>query len=279
MVSLVIMAAGMGTRYKGGIKQLASVGPNGETIMEMSIKNAIDIGFEEVVFILRPEIYQEFIETVGKRLSHEITTRYVFQQVNDMPLEYRNYKREKPWGTGHAVLSLKKMNNPFVVINADDYYGYETLQDVYDYLSKQDINTYNYCMAGYMLRNTLSPSGGVSRGICKVENNYLTDIEETYNITKDSNIDMNSVTSMNVWGFTPTILKELMKQFMPFIKENYQTNKEFLLPDVIKNLINEKKANVRVIPTTDRWYGLTYAEDLEYVKEKLGGNICSKSKM
>lgn len=274
MVSLVIMAAGMGSRFKGGIKQLTSVGPNGETIMELSVKNAIDIGFEEVIFILRPEIYNEFMNTVGKRLTREVTTRFVFQQVDDIPLEYRNYTREKPWGTGHAILSLKKINNPFVVINADDYYGYDTLQDVYDYLSKQDINTYNYCMAGYMLRNTLSPSGGVSRGICKVENGCLTDIKEVFNITKDSNIDMDSVTSMNVWGFTPTILNELMKQFIPFIKENYQSNNEFMLPVVIKNLIKENKANVKVIPTTDKWFGLTYMEDLHYVREKLGGKSC-----
>ena len=274
MVSLVIMAAGMGSRFKGGIKQLTSVGPNGETIMELSVKNAIDIGFEEVIFILRPEIYNEFMNTVGKRLTREVTTRFVFQQVDDIPLEYRNYTREKPWGTGHAILSLKKINNPFVVINADDYYGYDTLQDVYDYLSKQDINTYNYCMAGYMLRNTLSPSGGVSRGICKVENGCLTDIKEVFNITKDSNIDMDSVTSMNVWGFTPTIINELMKQFIPFIKENYQSNNEFMLPVVIKNLIKENKANVKVIPTTDKWFGLTYMEDLHYVKEKLGGKSC-----
>ena len=274
MVSLVIMAAGMGSRFKGGIKQLTSVGPNGETIMELSVKNAIDIGFEEVIFILRPEIYNEFMNTVGKRLTREVTTRFIFQQVDDIPLEYRNYTREKPWGTGHAILSLKKINNPFVVINADDYYGYDTLQDVYDYLSKQDINTYNYCMAGYMLRNTLSPSGGVSRGICKVENGCLTDIKEVFNITKDSNIDMDSVTSMNVWGFTPTIINELMKQFIPFIKENYQSNNEFMLPVVIKNLIKENKANVKVIPTTDKWFGLTYMEDLHYVKEKLGGKSC-----
>lgn len=274
MVSLVIMAAGMGSRFKGGIKQLTSVGPNGETIMELSVKNAIDIGFEEVIFILRPEIYNEFMNTVGKRLTREVTTRFVFQQVDDIPLEYRNYTREKPWGTGHAILSLKKINNPFVVINADDYYGYDTLQDVYDYLSKQDINTYNYCMAGYMLRNTLSPSGGVSRGICKVENGCLTDIKEVFNITKDSNIDMDSVTSMNVWGFTPTIINELMKQFIPFIKENYQSNNEFMLPVVIKNLIKENKANVKVIPTTDKWFGLTYMEDLHYVREKLGGKSC-----
>ncbi len=279
MVSLVIMAAGMGTRYQGGIKQLTSVGPNDETIMELSVKNAIDIGFEEVVFILRPEIYKEFMDTVGKRLTHEVTTRFVFQKVDDLPLEYRNCKREKPWGTGHAIMSLKQMNNPFVVINADDYYGYDTLQDVYDYLSKQDINTYNYCMAGFELRNTLSSTGGVSRGICQVENGYLKDIKETFNITKDSDIDMNSVTSMNMWGFTPTILREVTRQFMSFIVENYQTDKEFMLPEVIKKLVKDNKASVKVIPTTDKWYGLTYIEDLDYVRKNLGGKSCLKSKM
>lgn len=279
MVSLVIMAAGMGSRYKGGIKQLASVGPNGETIMELSVNDAIKIGFDEVVFILRQELYPEFMETVGRRLSNEIMVRYVFQKVNDLPLEYRNYNREKPWGTGHAVLSLKMMNNPFVVINADDYYGYNTLKDVYDYLNHQDINTYNYCMAGYQLKNTLSPTGGVSRGICTVENDHLVDINETYNITKDSDIDMDSVTSMNLWGFTPTILRELTRHFQPFIVENHNTDKEFLLPEVIEDIIKENKANVKVIPTTDKWYGLTYMEDLDYVKEKIGGKVCSKSKM
>lgn len=279
MVSLVIMAAGMGSRYKGGIKQLARVGPNDETIMELSIKDAIDIGFDEVIFILREELYPEFMETVGRRVSKEVMTRYVFQKVNDLPLEYRNYNREKPWGTGHAVLSLKTINNPFVVINADDYYGYDTLKNVFNYLSKQDINTFNYCMAGYQLKNTLSDSGGVSRGICTVENDYLTDIIETHNITKDSDIDMNSVTSMNLWGFTPTILRELTRHFQPFIVENYNTDKEFMLPEVIKTLVNEKKATVKVIPTTDKWYGLTYIEDLDIVKNKLGGKTCSKLKM
>lgn len=279
MVSLVIMAAGMGTRYKGGIKQLASVGPNSETIMELSVNDAINIGFDEIIFILREELYPEFMESVGRRLPRDVTTRIVFQKVDDLPVEYRNYKREKPWGTGHAVLSLKTINNPFVVINADDYYGYDTLKKIYEYLNKQDINTYNYCMAGFKLKNTLSPSGGVSRGICTVDNNYLTDITETYNIEEDTDIDMDSVTSMNLWGFTPTILRELNQYFEPFIVENHDTEKEFMLPEVIKQIIKEKKVNVKVIPTTDKWYGLTYIEDLDYVKQQLGGKVCLKSRM
>lgn len=271
MLSLVIMAAGMGTRYKGGIKQLTKVGPNDETIMELSINDAIKAGFKEVVFILRKEIYPEFMELVGKKIEEKIKARYVFQEVTDLPQEYNNCERTKPWGTGHAVLTLKTMDNPFVVINADDYYGYDTLKSIYEYLSKQDNDTYNYCMAGYLLKNTLSESGGVSRGICQVEDGYLKDVKETFNITKDTDIDLDSIVSMNMWGFTPTVLAELDHYFKLFLKDNYNTNNEFMLPEVIKELIYKNKANVKVIPTSDKWFGLTYVEDLEYVKKELGG--------
>lgn len=265
-VSLVIMAAGLGSRYKNGIKQLQKIGPNNETIMDYSINDAIEVGFNEVIFILREEILDEFKEVIGNRISEKVKTRYVFQEVNKIKKEYFNSERTKPWGTGHAILMLEHMENPFVVINADDYYGKEGFKNLYNYLVKQDNNSYNYCMSGFILKNTLSDNGGVSRGICKVENDYLTDIVETHNIIKDSNIDIDSVVSMNMWGFTPTILNELEKRFDEFLKENNKDlKKEFLLPSVVDELIKEGTASVKVIPSYDKWYGITFSEDLDAV--------------
>lgn len=273
MVSLVIMAAGLGSRYKDGLKQLAKIGKNGETIMEYSINSAIKAGFNEVVFIIRKEIFDEFKNTIGKRLENKIKVRYVFQEIDNVPLKFKGINRTKPWGTGHAVMMLDKIDNPFVVINADDYYGEEIYPKMFDYLIKQDNNSYNYCMGGFKLKNTLSPNGGVSRGICKVINNELKEVVETFNITNETDIDMDSITSMNMWGFTPTILEELKIRFTKFLEDG-NFDKEFFLPFVVDELIKENKANVKVIETNDKWYGITYSSDTENVRKILGGIEC-----
>ena len=267
-VSLVIMAAGLGSRYKNGIKQLQKIGPNNETIMDYSINDAIEAGFNEVIFILRKDILEEFKEVIGNRISEKIKTKYVFQELDNIKEEYLNNERTKPWGTGHAILMLEHMENPFVVINADDYYGKTGFKNIYNFLINQDNNSYNYCMSGFILKNTLSDNGGVSRGICKVKDGYLEDIVETHDINKESDIDMNSVTSMNMWGFTPTILSELELRFDKFLKENSKDlKKEFLLPSVVDELIKENTASVKVLETNDKWYGITFSEDLDSVKK------------
>lgn len=265
MISLVIMAAGLGSRYKNGIKQLEKVGPNNETIMEYSVMSAKKAGIEEVIFILRKDIFTEFKEVIGNKIEKIIKTKYVFQDVNKIPEEFKNNKRIKPWGTGHAILMLEEMHNPFIVINADDYYGDEGFKNLYNFLLNEN-NSYNYCMSGFILKNTLSDNGGVSRGVCKVSNGYLEEINETYNITNNSDINMNSIVSMNMWGFTPTILKELKIKFNEFLKQNYNDlSKEFLLPNVIDELIKTKKITVKVLVTNDKWYGITYSEDLKKI--------------
>lgn len=267
-VSLVIMAAGLGSRYKNGIKQLQKIGPNNETIMDYSINDAIEAGFNEVIFILRKDILEEFKEVIGNRISEKIKTKYVFQELDNIKEEYLNNERTKPWGTGHAILMLEHMENPFVVINADDYYGKIGFKNIYNFLINEDNDSYNYCMAGFILKNTLSDNGGVSRGICKVKDGYLEDIVETHDITKESDIDKNSVVSMNMWGFTPTILSELKIRFDKFLKENSKDlKKEFLLPSVVDELIKEGTASVKVLETNDKWYGITFSEDLAGVKK------------
>lgn len=267
-VSLVIMAAGLGSRYKNGIKQLQKIGPNNETIMDYSINDAIEAGFNEVIFILRKDILEEFKEVIGNRISEKIKTKYVFQELDNIKEEYLNNERTKPWGTGHAILMLEHMENPFVVINADDYYGKIGFKNIYNFLINEDNDSYNYCMAGFILKNTLSDNGGVSRGICKVKDGYLEDIVETHDITKESDIDKNSVVSMNMWGFTPTILSELKIRFDKFLKENSKDlKKEFLLPSVVDELIKENTASVKVLETNDKWYGITFSEDLAGVKK------------
>lgn len=269
MISLVIMAAGLGSRYKNGIKQLEKVGPNNETIMEYSVMSAKKSGIEEVIFILRKDIFTEFKEVIGNKIEKIIKTRYVFQEVDKIPNEFKNDKRIKPWGTGHAILMLEEMNNPFIVINADDYYGDEGFKNLYNFLTNVNNNSYNYCMSGFILKNTLSDNGGVSRGICKVSNGYLEEITETYNITNNSDINMNSIVSMNMWGFTPTIVKELKIKFDEFLKQNNKDlSKEFLLPNIIDELIKTKKITVKVLISNDKWYGITYSEDLLKIKKE-----------
>ncbi len=284
-MTLVIMAAGIGSRFGEGIKQLAPVGANGEIIMDYSIYDAIRAGFKKVVFIIRKDIEKEFKEVIGDRISKVLDVSYAYQELENIPKEYSVPKdRKKPWGTGQAVLSIKGIvNEPFAVINADDYYGTEGFKAIYDYLSNetQDNDVYNCCIAGFILKNTLSDNGGVSRGVCTVDNDgYLKNVVETFEIeykngeltAKDEegnpvDLDSEQVVSMNMWGLPNNFLSELEKGFEEFLGSITEKDikKEYLLPLVIDRCIKEKKAKVKVLKTSDKWFGVTYKEDKELV--------------
>lgn len=279
-ISLVIMAAGIGSRFGGGIKQLELVGPNGEIIMDYSIYDAIKSGFNKIIFIIRKDIEKDFKEVIGNRIEKickklNIEVHYAYQELNNIPSDFKAPKdRKKPWGTGHAVLSCKDIiNEPFVVINADDYYGKDSFKNMYEFLNK---NNNEFCMAGFKLKNTLSDNGGVTRGICQVDkNDYLTEIIETSNITKigekafaeENEIDINSNVSMNMWGLSPEFINTLEQGFIEFLeKEVSNIKSEYLLPIFIGELLKENRIKVKVLETKDKWFGVTYKEDKELVK-------------
>jgi dTDP-glucose pyrophosphorylase len=281
MTSLVIMAAGMGSRY-GGIKQLESVGPSGEIIMDYSIYDAIKAGFDKVVFIIRKDLEKDFTEVIGNRIEKLVKVEYVFQELDALPQGYkRPADRTKPWGTGQAVLCCKDVvEEPFAVINADDYYGSEAFGKICSFLNSDSYGNNGYCMAGFILGNTLSDNGTVTRGVCRADAGLLKDIQETSAIiregdhaaAKDSNgesikIDLNSVVSMNMWGFQPGIFDALSSGFVDFLSDlpANELKKEYLLPDVVGNLIHAGKVEVSVLTTSDRWFGVTYKEDKETV--------------
>lgn len=278
--ALVIMAAGIGSRFGKGIKQLAPVGPNGEIIMDYSIRDALEAGFNKVVFIIRKDIEKEFHERIGERISKLTEVAYVFQELDDLPEGFvKPADRVKPWGTGHAVLCAKKvLKEPFAVINADDYYGKEAYVKVHDYLveDKEDDGRLHICMAGFRLGNTLSDNGAVTRGICRIEDGKLTGVTETHNIYKvpsgaqewredgtKQDLDVKSLVSMNMWGLTPDFTDALEEGFVRFLDglgEN-DSKKEFLLPEFIDGMIQQKLAAVEVLETKDTWFGVTYQED------------------
>ena len=283
--TLVIMAAGIGSRFGGGIKQLEPVGPNGEIIMDYSIHDALEAGFNDIVFIIRKDLEKDFKEVIGDRIAKKAKVSYAFQEMDDLPEGFSKPEgRKKPWGTGQAILVCKDIvKNPFVVINADDYYGKEAFVKVHNYLvqDREKNDKLDFCMAGFILSNTLSENGGVTLGVCQVdENEMLTGVIETHDITKgedgaqipDGNggyqtIDGNSRVSMNMWGFTPEILEELEKGFSIFL-ENLTPDdikSEYLLPTIVDQLIQSKKAQVKVLETKDRWFGVTYKEDKQVV--------------
>lgn len=275
--TLVVMAAGIGSRFGEGIKQLTSVGPNGEIIVDYSVHDALEAGFNKIIFIIRKDIHQDFDEIIGHRLSKKCEIEYAFQELNDIPKGFKVPKdRIKPWGTGHAVLSCKGMiHEPFAIINADDYYGKEAFVKVHDFLVAHASSQYEYCMPGFVLKNTLSEQGGVSRGICSVDSeNHLTKIVETHNIVKrdplmaisedtGAEIPLTSLASMNMWGVTPEYLDELEVGFKKFLKEvpKDDIKAEYLLPTIMGGLIEEKRAQITVLPTRDKWFGITYAAD------------------
>ncbi len=284
--ALVIMAAGIGSRFGGGIKQLEPVGPCGEIIMDYAIYDAIEAGFDKIVFIIRKDLEKDFKEIIGNRIEKLIPVSYAYQEKDDLPEGYAlPADRTKPWGTGQAVLAAKKVIDvPFAVINADDYYGKEAFVKVHDFLvnHEQKGDSYQFCMAGFILGNTLSENGGVTRGICQVsDDGYLMDVTETGGIErtpegkvvcqrdgKTVEVSENCHVSMNMWGFTPEILLELedgFREFLDGIRPGEELKKEYLLPDVVGNLLKKKRAQVAVLETRDKWFGVTYKEDKQSV--------------
>ena len=278
--SLLIMAAGIGSRFGTGIKQLEPVDSNNHIIMDYSIHDAIEAGFNHLVFIIRKDIKEEFKEVIGNRIAdickkHNVTVDYAFQDINDIPGTLPE-GRTKPWGTGQAVLAAKNvLHTPFIVINADDYYGKEGFKAVHEYL----VNGGKSCMAGFVLKNTLSDNGGVTRGICKMDtSNNLTQVDETKNIVKTENgaeadgvaIDTDSLVSMNMWGLTPDFLEILEEGFKEFFEKEVPANplkSEYLIPIFIGELLEQGKMSVKVLRTNDTWYGMTYKEDVVAVKD------------
>ena len=292
---LVIMAAGMGSRF-GGLKQIEPVDNEGHIIMDFSIYDGIRAGFEKVIFIIKKENEALFRECIGNRVSQHIEVEYVYQELTHLPSGYQVPEgREKPFGTGHAVLCCKdKVDGPFVVLNADDYYGATGFKLIYDYLlaNPDTVNDsgesmYSYGMVGYQLEKTLTENGSVSRGVCQTddkdfltgitERTHIEKIEEQVAFTEDkgntwTKISPESTVSMNLFGFTYSFIKELEERFNCFLEEDLPRNPlkaEFFLPSVVGELINEGKAKVKVLKSPDRWYGITYQEDKKAVKEAI----------
>lgn len=284
--ALVVMAAGIGSRFGGGIKQLAPVGPNGEIIMDYSIHDALEAGFNKIVFIIRKDIEEEFRTVIGNRMEKIADVSYVFQDMYDLPEGFTCPEdRKKPWGTGQAVLTVKNMvHEPFLVINADDYYGREGFFKIHDYMVNEmntDGDPYDMCMGGFILENTLSENGTVTRGVCDVNpDGTLKDVTETYDIERRGNgifandeqgnpviVDAKQYVSMNMWGLPPKFLDALDEGFPKFldgIKEG-DIKAEYLLPKIIDQQIKAGKARVKVLETRDKWFGVTYKEDKDAV--------------
>ncbi len=290
--SLVIMAAGIGSRFGQGIKQLTSFGPAGEIIMDYSIYDAVQAGFDRVVFVIRKDLEKDFREVIGSRIEKYVETAYVFQEKDDLPEGFQcPSDRKKPWGTGQAILACRGVvKEPFCVINADDYYGKKAFSLIHTWLvenssASKTAAVHKMCMAGFILKNTLSDHGGVTRGICSVNSdNILTGIVETKNIIRTENgaaigsddkiertLDPESSVSMNMWGFGEDFLDVLYDGFSAFLKENIGTEMEdkaeYLLPTIVGDMLQSGDATVSVIPTDDKWFGVTYHEDIPIVKE------------
>lgn len=284
-ITLIIMAAGMGKRF-GGLKQLEPVGPNSQYIIDYSIYDAIEAGFSKIVLIIKKENYEIFQETIGKRIGSKVRLEYVFQELDNIPEEYQDYKkREKPLGTAHAILCCKeKVNTPFLIINADDYYGRDAYLKAAEYLKNMEETSKDYAMVAYHVKNTITERGAVKRGICKTENGYLKDIIESSVEQKEGKIIAtplngdpsfeiveNQIVSMNMLLFNPTLypfLEEKLQEFLEIHQKNIE-EKEFLIPDVLQKLLKEKKATAKIIETSATWYGMTYKEDKEEVENAL----------
>ena len=286
--TLFVLAAGMGSRY-GGLKQIDGLGPNGETIMDYSVYDALRAGFGKVVFVIRKDFEEAFREVVISKYADKVPCEVCFQSVDKVPdgCTY-NPERTKPWGTNHAVLMAKGLiNEPFAVINADDFYGRESFQVLADYLKSVEGTTGKYCMVGYRVANTLSENGSVSRGVCATdENGYLTDVVERTKIEKvgdkiiytedgvDTEISPNSPVSMNMWGFTPEYFEYVEKAFVEFLQARGQELKsEFYIPTLVNDMIRSGKATCKVLDTTSKWFGVTYAEDRPQVVMKINSLV------
>lgn len=282
--TLVILAAGMGTRY-GGLKQLDTFSPQGDTILDFSIYDAINAGFGKIVFIIRKSIEDSFKKAFTDKLKGKVEIDFAFQEVTDIPEKFKDNEREKPWGTGHAVLMAKNVvNENFAVINADDFYGREAFQVMAKALQNIDKNSFEFNMMGYVLKNTFSEYGSVSRGECTVDDNhYLTGITERTKIEKIDGqlvyldetgtyvpISEDTIVSMNFFGFTPKYFELSEQLFNDFLEENYQHPKaEFFIPLIVNHAIVNKIATMEVLTSEARWFGVTYKEDKEYVTNEI----------
>ncbi len=283
--TLVVLAAGMGSRY-GGVKQMDGFGPNKEWLLEYSVYDAIQAGFGKVVFILRQEILDDFSSYFEARLPSHIEREYVIQSLDNLPDGFSlPENRQKPWGTAHAVLVTKNaIQNPFAVINADDYYGANAFNQMGKYLTGVDVNSYDFSTVGYMLRNTLSENGSVARGVCNVDEKHnLTNIEEHTKIYRredgvivnegegsQDTLAENTVVSMNFFGFTPMIFDKMKSYFLDFLEERGQEEKsEFYIPLALQRFLDDDLATIHVMTSEDRWFGVTYAEDKQHVERQL----------
>jgi len=279
-LTLLILAAGMGSRF-GGLKQIEPIGPNEEFIIDYSVYDAIKTGFEKIVFIIKEENYEIFKETIGKRIEDKIKVEYVFQKLEDLPVGYtKPEQREKPWGTAHAILAAKNViNEPFAIINADDFYGYDAFKVISDFL-KNEVNDNTYGLVGYKIKNTLTENGSVKRGVCKLEDNYLqgiieSSVREENGIITASPLDGSDPfivsedcsVSMNMLGFSSNIFSYIEKNFPQFLEDNKNNilKCEYLIPDVLTMALKEGYAITKVLPTTAKWEGVTYKEDKESV--------------
>jgi dTDP-glucose pyrophosphorylase len=283
-MTLVIMAAGMGSRY-GGIKQIDPMGPNGEIILDYSVRDAVEAGFDRVVFIIRKDIEGAFRETVGNRFTGKVDVEYAFQELDDLPAGFTVPPgREKPWGTGQAILACRDIiDEPFIVINADDFYGAEAFIEGAKGLKSVDPTKLDGFLVGYRLSNTLSPHGYVTRGVCEEQNGLLSCVTERFKIGRNADgvveyrdddgshsMTGEELASMNFWGFSPAIFPELERRFIEFLKENGQGMKtEYLIPSEVDALISSGKMSVKVLKTEASWFGVTYPEDKPSVKATL----------
>lgn len=289
-ITLVILAGGMGSRF-GGLKQIEPMGPNGEFIIDYSIYDAIKAGFNKVIFLIKKENFEVFKETIGKRVEPHVKVEYIFQELDSIPtsLEIPS-DRVKPLGTAHAILCIKNfVNEPFAMINADDFYGRDAFEKAYRYLSNVEIDSDNYGMIGYKVDNTLTENGSVKRGVCKVDgDNYLVNITESkvekidgiitaspLNGRDPFIVDKDDTVSMNFLLFTPTIFKYLGEKFPAFLEKNRDNllTSEYLIPDVLQELVSEGTAKTKVISTEASWYGVTYKEDTPSVRAAISGLI------
>lgn len=287
-LTLVILAAGMGSRF-GGLKQIEPVGPNNEFIIDYSIYDAIKAGFTKIVFVIKEENYEIFKETIGKRVEDHINVCYAFQKTTSIPEKFSHIERTKPWGTAHAILAAKPyVNENFAIINADDFYGFDAFKVASNFLKEvKDEIPAKYAMVGYKIENTLTEYGSVKRGVCESKNNYLTNIiessvEKIDNVITATPLDNspsftttpNTLVSMNLFCFTPNIFNFLEEDFIEFLN-NYKNDdkEEYLIPTVVFNKITKNKASVEVLKTNSKWYGVTYKEDKTEVVKAIGNMI------
>ena len=284
-MTLLILAAGMGSRF-GGLKQMEPMGPNGEFIIDYSVYDAKKAGFNKIVFVIKEEMYEDFKNTIGKRVEDKIDVEYVFQKMEDIPISM-GFERVKPWGTGHAILECKDViNEPFAIINADDFYGRNSFIKAYQFL-KNEINDKQFGLIGYRACNTITENGSVKRGVCEIENNSLVGIDESSIERVDDHIhckslvdgkeydvELNRLVSMNMLLFTPKIFNYLERDFVNFLNGMKDKEKdEFLIPEVVDQHIKSGDVSVKVIETDSVWYGVTYKEDKDSVKDAINNLI------